>query len=191
MAREIGNMNKVIARWQDWSGKGIEHLVLTEGPDEIVADAVILGTMDDSVFAARYRILCDTFWRVRKVEITQIGSDLTAALASDGVGNWVDGSGTALPQLATAIDIDISITPFTNTLPIRRLNLQRGHSEEILTVYIQLPRLAITTDRQRYTCLEAGRRYRYESVDSEFTREIEVDDKGLVVTYPGLFRRVL
>jgi hypothetical protein len=28
-------------------------------------------------------------------------------------------------------------------------------------------------------------------VDSDFTREIEVDQDGLVVTYPGLFRRTL
>jgi hypothetical protein len=184
-------MNKIIARWQDWSGKGIEHMVLTKESDQIVADAVILATIDDNVFAARYRIFCATSWHVRKVEVTQIGSDLTAQLASDGVGNWVDGSAARLPSLEGAIDVDISITPFTNTLPIRRLNLQRGHSEEILTVYIQLPSFALTTDRQRYTCLEAGRRYRYESVDSDFAREIEVDNQGLVVTYPGLFRRVL
>ena len=184
-------MKKIIARWQDWSGRGIEHLVLKEGPNQIVADAAILGTVDDNVFAARYKILCDASWRVNKVEIAEIGSDLTAELASDGVGNWVDGSGAAQPQLGNAIDIDLSITPFTNTLTIRRLNLQRGQSQEILAVYIQLPSLGITTDRQRYTCLEAGRRYRYESVDSDFTREIEVDAHGLVVTYPGLFRRVV
>jgi hypothetical protein len=190
MAGEISGMNTIIARWQDWSGRGIEHLVLNEGPNRIVADAAILGTIDDHVFAARYKILCDTYWRVKKVEITEIGSDLTTELANDGVGNWVDGFGAAQPQLGNAIDIDISITPFTNTLPIRRLNLQRGQSQEILAVYIQLPSIAITTDRQRYTCLEAGRRYRYESVDSDFTREIEVDAHGLVTTYSGLFRRV-
>jgi hypothetical protein len=87
--------------------------------------------------------------------------------------------------------VDLSITPFTNTLPIRRLSLPTGQTAEILAVYIQLPSLAITTDRQRYTCLEAGKRYRYESVDSDFTRDVEVDEHGLVVTYPGLFRRVL
>jgi uncharacterized protein len=96
-----------------------------------------------------------------------------------------------LPQLAGAIDIDISITPFTNTLPIRRLRLQTGQSQEILVAYVQLPGLAVTTDRQRYTCREPDRRYRYESLDGDFTREIEVDGHGLVVTYPGLFRRVL
>lgn len=180
-----------IARWRDWSGKGIEHLVLTERRYEIVADSVILGTSDEGVFAARYRILCDASWRARKVESTHIDSDRTAQLASDGLGNWVDGSGTALPNLRGAIDVDISATPFTNTLPIRQLNLQRGRSEEIVAVYFQVPDLAITTDRQRYTCLETGRRYRYESIGSDFTREIEVDDQGLAVTYPGLFRRVL
>jgi hypothetical protein len=96
-----------------------------------------------------------------------------------------------MPQLGGAVDIDISITPFTNTLPIRRLNLRTGQSEEILTVYIRVPGLSITTDRQRYTCLETGRRYRYDSLDSDFTREIEINVNGLVVIYPGLFRRVL
>ncbi len=184
-------MGRTRARWQDWSGKGIEHLVPKEGPDQIVADSAVLGTIDDNLFAARYKILCDTDWRVRKVEISEIGCDLTAELVSDGVGNWVDGAGAPQLQLRNAIDVDISITPFTNTLPIRRLNLQTGQSQEILAVYIQLPGITITTDRQRYTCLEAGRRYQYESVDSDFTREIEVDSQGLVVTYPGLFRRLL
>jgi len=182
-------MSRIIVRWQDWAGKGIEHLVLKAGPDQIVADSVVLGTIDDNLFAARYKILCDADWRVRKVEIGEIGSDLTAELVSDGVGNWVDGSGATQPHLRDAIDVDLSITPFTNTLPIRRLNLQTGQSQEIVAVYIQLPGITITTDLQRYTCLDAGRRYRYESVDSDFTREIEVDSQGLVVTYPGLFRR--
>jgi hypothetical protein len=182
---------RIVARWKDWAGTGLEHLVLREGADEIVAEAAILGSADDELFAARYRIVCDGAWRVRKVAIALIGSDRPIELASDGVGNWVDGSATAMPQLDGAIDIDISITPFTNTLPIRRLSLRTGETAEILAVYIQLPSLAITTDRQRYTCLETGRRYRYESVDSDFTRDIDIDEHGLVVTYPGLFRRVL
>jgi len=184
-------MNKTIARWRDWAGTGIEHLVLIEEPNQIVADAAILGIADDLAFAARYHIRCDASWRVKKVEIGEIGSDLTTQLTSDGVGNWADRSGITIPQLRGAIDVDISITPFTNTLPIRRLNLGTDQSEEILAVYIRVPSLTITTDRQRYTCLEAGQRYRYESVDSDFTREIDVDGHGLVVNYPGLFRRVL
>ena len=29
-------MNKIIARWQDWRGTGLEHLVITEEPFLIV-----------------------------------------------------------------------------------------------------------------------------------------------------------
>jgi hypothetical protein len=32
---------------------------------------------------------------------------------------------------------------------------------------------------------------RYESLDSEFTRDIDTDADGLILTYPGLFRRIL
>ena len=59
-----------------------------------------------------------------------------------------------------------------------------------MAVYVRLPELTVTTSRQRYTCLERGRHYRYESLESAFTRELEVDADGLVVTYPDLFRRV-
>jgi uncharacterized protein len=184
-------MPTIIARWQDWAGRSIEHLVLKEGPTQIASDAVVLGTVDDQVFAVRYKIRCEADWRVREVEISEVGSDIAVELSSDGAGNWFGASGVPQPQLRGAIDVDISITPFTNTLPIRRLNLRKGETREILAVYIQLPNLAITTDRQRYTCLEAGQCYRYESVDSDFTRDIEVDSNGLVTNYPDLFRRVL
>ncbi len=182
---------KIVARWQDWSGKGIEHLVLQKDSDEIVAEAAIIGSIDDNNFAARYRILCDGSWRVTEVEINEIGNDNWLELSHDGAGNWLDASAKPLPELNGALDIDISITPFTNTIPIRRLHLDRGQSQEILAVYVQVPRLAVTTDRQRYTCLEPGKLYRYESLESAFTRDIEIDEHGLVVTYPGLFRRVL
>lgn len=46
------------------------------------------------------------------------------------------------------------------------------------------------TDPQRYTCLEPHKLYRYESLDSDFTRDITVDENDLVIEYPGLFRRV-
>jgi hypothetical protein len=134
-------MTKIIARWQDWTGVSIEHLVLALEPHRIVAEAAIVRVVDDNTFAARYRIVCDGSWRVTNVEIAEIGSDAGLQLTSDGVGNWTNGS-AAMPELAGAIDVDISITPFTNTLPIRRLNLRAGDSKEILAVYIRMPRIS-------------------------------------------------
>lgn len=179
-----------VARWQDWDGKGIEHLVLREGPREIVAESVVVTSAGDSDFALQYRIRCDKSWRVRSAELFIVGENRKVEITGDGKGSWSDASGKALPNLSGTIDIDLSVTPFTNTLPIRRLKLGPRQSAEIVTVYILAPALTLTTDPQRYTRLD-GRRYRYESLDSDFTRDIEVDSRGLVVTYPGLFRRLL
>jgi hypothetical protein len=181
----------VVVQWQTWDCKGVEHLVLREDAREVVAEAVVVGSADSAPFAIRYRIRCDKSWRVSSAEVVLVGSDRKIEIAGDGKGNWSDVSGKPLPKLAGAIDIDLSATPFTNTLPIRRLKLRAGQSAEIVTVYILAPALTLTTDPQRYTCLEPRKRYRYESIDSDFTRDIEVDRRGMVVTYPGLFRRLL
>jgi len=85
--------------------------------------------------------------------------------------------------------IDLSASPFTNTLPVRRCNLAIGESIDIIAAYVAFPELTLTPDPQRYTRLDALI-YRYESLDSDFTRDIEVDGNGLVVNYPGLFRRL-
>ena len=93
-----------------------------------------------------------------------------------------------MPEYTGAIDVDLAMTPFTNTLPIRRLGLAVGAAADIIVVYVTFPDLAVSADPQRYTRL-AERTYRFESLDGGFVRDIEVDEHGLVVTYPGLFRR--
>jgi len=183
-------MAETIARWQDSSGSGIEHLVLKEEDSGVVAEAALLATIGTHTFAACYRIECDSLWRTRRVDIRLIGEDRRIEITSDGAGNWTDAADQPLPHLSGAIDVDFSASPFTNTLPIRRLGLGIGDSAKILTVYVLFPALTLSTDPQRYTCLDPGTRYRYESLNSDFMREIEVDEKGLVVTYPGLFNRI-
>ena len=176
----------IVARWQPWAGDGLEHLVVHERPDGVAAESVVVA----DGFAARYRIVCDAGWRTRRLEVALVGAERGLVLAGDGRGHWTDAAGAALVALDGALDVDLTATPFTNTLPIRRLGLAAGRTAEILTVYVRVPELSVEADRQRYTCLEPMRRYRFESVDGDFTRDLEVDAHGLIVVYPGLFRRV-
>ena len=180
----------ITARWRDWAGEGLQHLVLTQGSDEIVAEAVVVGEEEGERFGARFRITCDAAWRTRKVEVGMVGTERRIDLRGDGAGRWHDEAGKHLPELDGAIDVDLPLTPFTNTLPIRRLNLGIGQSADLRIVYIVLPAFSVTVSPQRYVCLEPLRRYRYESLDGDFVREVEVDSNGLVVTYPDLYRRV-
>ena len=181
---------QIVARWQDWSGTGIEHTVISCTQASSTAEGVVIGAANSEPFAVRYQIRCDGSWTLNYASIEVIGRQRKVELHSDGRGKWTDAAGNGLPDLDGAIDLDISATPFTNTLPIRRLRLARGHSAEIQAAYVHVPDLDIVRDPQRYTCLEPLRRYRYESLDSDFVREIEVDANGLVVTYPGLFKRL-
>src|SRR5215203_6431025 len=73
----------------------------------------------------------------------------------DGEGHWKRRGGEPMPDLDGCIDVDISATPFTNTLPIRRLGFEPGQSEELTVAYIRVPELLIGPERQRYGCLEA------------------------------------
>lgn len=181
----------MVARWRAWEGEGLEHLVLRQG-EGVLASGVVLGEVDEAPFAAEYLVQCDREWRTTSVSVRAVDTGEWTMLSSDGTGNWHDEwQEKPLPSLEGAIDVDITATPFTNTPPIRRLGLDAGQSAEIVVAYIDVPSLAVTADPQRYTCLEPMRRYRFESLDSDFTREIEVDEHGLVVLYPGLFKRVL
>jgi hypothetical protein len=180
-----------IVRWRDWSGTGNEHLVLRWDGQSITAEAVVVSGAEDS-FGVRYRVLCDPLWRVRQVEVERMGSDQRLRLVSDGEGRWLDDvARVTLRELDDVIDADLPFTPFTNTLPLRRLDLRDGESADIVVAYIAMPELTPIVDAQRYTCLEAGRLYRFESLDTDFSREIEVDAHGLVVNYPGMFQRVV
>ncbi len=90
--------------------------------------------------------------------------------------------------------MDISVTPFTNTLPIRRLSLKPVESAELSVTYIEGAELQAWAEPQRYTCLEKsdeGGLYRYLSLDGGFTADLPVDADGLVLNYQGLFKRVL
>lgn len=46
---------RIVARWQDWSGKGIEHRVLTFAQKSNSADGVVIGAADGQQFAVRYK----------------------------------------------------------------------------------------------------------------------------------------
>ena len=153
-----------------------------------MASGIVVGATDRGPFGLYYRLVIDPGWHLREATFaTAAGTRLS--LLADGFGGWQDGDGRGLPELTGCIDIDIEATPFTNTLPIRRLGLGRGESATIRVAYVSLPGLELTCAAQRYTSLDGDRHYRFESLDSGFTADLRVDSHAIVLDYPGLFRR--
>jgi uncharacterized protein len=183
------NTLPVTVHWRDWSGYGLEHVVLSPKAGYVeVQSAVITGPIGAG-FATVYSLKLDSGWCVIEMQASLLGAAESVYLRRTEEGQWFDGNGRWLPHLNGIFDVDLSITPFTNSLPIRRLKLGVGESAEIVTAYVAFPQLTVSADPQRYTRVAADR-YRYESLDSDFVREITVDRNGLVLTYPGLFQRI-
>jgi hypothetical protein len=180
--------------WKPWTDSGLEHLQLLVETKGVQADGVVLLVSESVQFRLHYQVQCDPRWRVRKVLIRVMdGEQRDIALTADGEGHWHDAHGTPLEALRGCVDVDISATPFTNTLPIRRLGLQPGESITLDMVYVTVPDLRIQAVQQRYTCLEVhdgDGAYKYEGLGTQFTANLPVDADGLVVDYPGVFRRL-
>ena len=125
-------------------------------------------------------------------------SDVFLALCAfaDGEGRWTDAlRDRPVESLDGCLDVDIGVTPATNALPIGRLGLAAGRSADVLAAYVPLPSevdgpFLPRRAEQRYTCLEPGRRYRYEGLFRGFVAELEIDGAGLVLDYPETFRRI-
>lgn len=179
--------------WQPAWTTGLEHLTLDETADDIDADGLVLVHDEGRGLRLHYHVHCLPDWRVQGVE-AQVEGDPPARcwLTTDGKGGWLDATGNLVERITGCIDVDIMATPFTNSLPIRRLNMNVGQSREIAVVYIKIPDLKVERAAQRYTFLARegdNARYLYEGLDTDFKAELLVDSAGLVLGYQGLWQR--
>jgi hypothetical protein len=178
--------------WSAWDGPGLEHLRLDDGVDEVRADSVILSVDDGRPFRARYTVACDAAWRLRAARVAVLDDPARVLELQVDRGRWTS-NGAAL-ALDGCLDIDIYPSPFTNTLPIRRLaSPLAGSAVRIDVAWVHLPALTIHRAPQEYTLLErtqSGARWRFRALDSDFMAELHVDGQGIVRDYPGLARRL-
>lgn len=178
------------ARWRPLEGEGLEHLTVRAVDGGIRAEGVVIGSNHAGRYGVRYTVDCDGGWRVRAFTVEEAGGR-RLAMTSDGAGRWKAADGSALAAFDGCIDIDLSGSPFTNTLPIRRLALAPEHSTARLRmVYVPFDTFEPFPDGQLYTCIAPASRYLYEAEDGTFTAELPVDADGFVTDYPTLFERL-
>jgi hypothetical protein len=177
--------------WSPADRPGFEHLQLRAEDGGYVAKSIVLGIDGETPFRLQYKIKTNQHWRTRKVWVraaTPVNEN-EQTLRSDGRGNWRNADGMDLPALRDCLDVDITVTPFTNTLPINRLRLIPGQSVDIRVVYVVAPSLAISASAQRYSRLGPDHDILFESPAHDFTALLPIDGDGLVLDYPRLFTR--
>lgn len=184
-------MNPKIVVWKSVQYAGLEYLSLRADETGIHAVSVVIAIQDGQAFRLDYAVDLDVSYQVRMVYLT-LNNEAVLTLECDEQRNWFDAHHQPLPHLTGCTDIDISATPFTNTLPIRRLNWQPGQMKTIRLVYCEIPQMILRPDEQIYTCVEKqsdNARFHFEQVATGFKSTIQVDGDGLVIDYPGLYSR--
>jgi hypothetical protein len=155
--------------WQEDEGWRLEGLV-----------TLALGGYPTHV---HYKVACDSQWHTHTVEV-ELKTGVTTRtlhLTVDERQRWRMGE-DELGAVRGCYDVDLSITPSTNVLPIRRLNLPVGESREVTAAWLRFPELTVEPLAQKYTHI-AEHRYWYQSNLSDKIWDLEVDDLGLVRRY--------
>jgi len=158
---------------------GTELLDLEQRGTDFVLRGWVVGEVDRAPLAVAYEILTDGQWTTRRVTVTVSPEGRTLAIEHDGNGRWtVDGD--ERPDLSECRDVDLGISPSTNTLPIRRLGLEVGEFAHLEAAWVRFPEMTVEVLPQTYERI-GQRMYRYTSPG--FQRDVEVDVDGLVVRY--------
>ena len=176
-----------------WTGRqyhSIENCILTttKAGNEIIS--TIIGDYDNLIFKIGYRIRTNGHWQTTSVNIRTQFNNLIETITLEKIGEKYLLNGNPCPELDDIIDIDISATPFTNSLPINRLKLKDGEQQIIDVIYFDIFERKISPVKQVYKRLTSAQ-YIFENYDKTFKANILVDEQGLVVDYEELFKMTI
>ncbi|HVU10099.1 MAG TPA: putative glycolipid-binding domain-containing protein, partial [Phototrophicaceae bacterium] len=109
-----------IAVWKAIQYQGLEHFELHYHETSIWMQSVVIAVEENFAFRLDYSGNFNHVYAVTELYAV-IPQRQALHIVSDGHGKWRDADDNPLPELDGCIDVDISATPFTNTLPIRRI----------------------------------------------------------------------
>jgi uncharacterized protein len=129
-------------------------------------------------------------WHVRQFLLFRDLDDPDLWLAIDADHRWGEINGSYRNELDGCADVELACTPFTATVPIRRLQLAVGDEAAIDVIDVDVETLATSRQPVRYQRL-SERTYRRTALASGDFRQFEVDEFGLVVDEAHRFRRTV
>ncbi|MGD6834842.1 putative glycolipid-binding domain-containing protein [Sutcliffiella halmapala] len=178
--------------WKNEEKYGCEYFIIVETDNNtLLAEGTVIYVEEEvpTAHEVEYSIELDKNWITRKLSIL-VDKQTSLEIHSDGEGNWFNTEGDLLEFLKGAIDIDISATPFSNSLPVNRFNWIVNQIEHIEIVYISVPSLELKKVSQSYRYIgnNANQRY-FNYCCNDYETIITVDSDGFVIDYPNVFSR--
>lgn len=179
------------AIWGRTDRLGLERMSLAAEGDRQVARGRIAVMQDQAPLQVTYRITHGPGHRFQEawIQAQSMGGTWELSLRRGTDGTW-EVDGFPRPDLAGCEDVDLMLSPYTNTPPILAKALAPGEHRTLKAAWVRFPELEVRPVDQTYTRLPGAgpSRYRYENLESGFKGELTVDDAGLVLEY-GPWRR--
>ncbi|MBP1652022.1 MAG: hypothetical protein H6Q26_2179 [Bacteroidetes bacterium] len=181
-------MQKIIV-WKN-STINTTEFVSIEKEEMTTVKGYITGEGFGKPWLVRYTLTLNPRWEAQTVFIEVMSEqNYTIELYKNDLQQWLNEKGEHLEAFDGCVDVDISFTPFTNSLPINRLQLTKGEGQNISVVWVDIKNGDVKRVKQRY--LNKGSRiYKYENEHSGYISELIVDDEGYVIDYPGVWQKI-
>jgi uncharacterized protein len=175
--------------WTSSTLHSAEYFTLKGWSEGYLLDGTINTLLDGQPTQIVYSIDCDQDWITRRVALRQYTAqgEQRLFLTVDAALNWYS-DGVLIPWAAGLTDVDLSVTPATNMLPIRKHQLQIGEKREVNCVWVQPPTLELATLPQHYTRIDA-RHYDYAAPTLDYTAMLTVDEDGVIIQYGDLWEQ--
>jgi len=182
-------MQRTSILWRRLDRAGHEAARLTEHLTGLVVEGTAVFAEQGQPCRLDYRLACDADWRTLSANVTgwlgerAIAIDITA----DAERRWILG-GAECADVQGCDDVDLSFSPVTNMLPIRRMRLAIGERAVVRAAWLSFPACQLGPLEQVYERV-GDSTYRYESGDGAFMATLHVNAAGLVTSYPGFWQR--
>ncbi|MFN3255615.1 MAG: putative glycolipid-binding domain-containing protein [Ilumatobacter sp.] len=168
-------------RWQTWDAAGDETTTLrweNEG-------WTVVGEVGRE--RVSYVLRLTATWQLTQFLLFRDQDEPDLWLGTDGSGRWGEVNGAHRPDLDGCTDISLDCTPFSATLPIRRLTLDVGHAADITVAKVDVETLGVVPVRQRFEHV-SPQLWRLTEIGGD-EHEFRVDEFGLIHDLPDRFRR--
>ncbi|WP_316851620.1 putative glycolipid-binding domain-containing protein [Pedobacter agri] len=176
-----------------WKGiyyNALEYFQLSETPHNFTVKSRIIGTFEDKFYGVDYSLVITKYWTLTSFEIEfEVNDNKKRIVGEKNNSDWSI-NGETKPLLRNFDFIDISLTPFTNTLPINHLHFSAHQKKTIEVMYVDILKGSIEAVKQKYS-KNSDLNYHYENIPKDFEADLDVDDSGFVNLYPTLFERIV
>lgn len=168
------------ARWDGWDDDHHEDLSIAWDNEGWTVSGTV--TRHD----VQYVIRLSPLWQVRQFLLFRDLDEPDLWLGTDGHGRWGEVNGAHRVDLDGGIDVALGCTPFTHTIPIRRLDLDVGEESATVVLDIDVETLGVVPSAATYRRVDTDV---YEVTRADGTTTMRVDVHGVPLDVESQFRR--